>query len=197
MKNEREVIERLLSHASHNSAEAVDALLKKYKNIAQIFNTGVYSLEDTLSGDMSTSLYIKLVSALLARKNTDKFKFQRKHTDVEIQNYLISLFFGASVEIAYMISIDDCGKTLALDKINEGTINSSSIMPRKIIDIARARGAKSVIVAHNHPDGFATPSKDDIESTRFLESVLHSASLNLLAHYVVAGADVVPVDIGK
>ena len=197
MKNEREVLERLLSHTSHNSAEAAEALLKKHKNIAQIFNTGVYSLKDTLSGDMSTSLYIKLVSALISRKNTDKFKFQRKHTEVEIQNYLISLFFGASVEIAYMISIDACGKTLALDKINEGTINSSSIMPRKIIDIARARGAKSVIVAHNHPDGFATPSKDDIESTRFLESVLHSARLNLLAHYVVAGADVVSVDIGK
>lgn len=189
MYSEKEKLARLLSYASKNSEEEAETLIEKYKNLPQIFNTAIYSLGETLDDDMSTALYIKLVSALVSRRNTDKFKFQRKHTEEEIREYLVSLFFGASVEIAYMMSFDGQGKTISVDKINEGVINSSSVMPRKMIEIAKTRGAKSVVLAHNHPDGFAEPSKEDIESTRFIESILYAAKLPLLAHYVVSGAD--------
>lgn len=195
MSNEKEKLESLLSYATERPSDAAEALLSKYKNIPQIFNTDTYSIRDTLSGDMSTSLYIKLVAALTSRRNTDKFKMGKKHTEDEIKQYFVSLFFGASVEIAYMMSFDGLGRTLAVDKLSEGSINSSNIMPRKMIEIAKAKGAKSVIIAHNHPEGFAEPSQDDIESTRFLESILHSAKLPLAAHYVVAGADVKRVEI--
>ena len=51
--------------------------------------------------------------------------------------------------------------------------------------------AASVVVAHNHPQGFALPSNDDIATTIKLRNALDAVSVQLLDHIIVAQDDFV------
>jgi DNA repair protein RadC len=50
----------------------------------------------------------------------------------------------------------------------EGTVDSSSISPREIIEGALKDNATALIFVHNHPSGNPTPSTGDREMTRQL-----------------------------
>ena len=48
-----------------------------------------------------------------------------------------------------------------------------------------------MIVAHNHPSGYAEPSVADRHITETLKTALELLDIRLLDHLVVGGADVV------
>ncbi len=61
-----------------------------------------------------------------------------------------------------------------------------SVLPRDIIIPALELNASSVVIAHNHPSGDSTPSNEDIELTRRMNTALELVGLTLLDHIVVA-----------
>jgi DNA repair protein RadC len=46
-------------------------------------------------------------------------------------------------------------------------LTSSIVHPREVFKPAVKRTAACIILAHNHPSGDPSPSKEDIEVTRF------------------------------
>ena len=64
-------------------------------------------------------------------------------------------------------------------------MNFSSVFPRKVVDVAKRRGAKSIIIAHNHPGASLTPSGNDISAGEILSEFLRSAEIILEKSYVV------------
>lgn len=75
--------------------------------------------------------------------------------------------------------------------MNKGTVNAVDIYARKIIELIVLYNASSVILAHNHPSGFAVPSVEDIDSTAKLNKILQSMHVSLLDHIIVADGDYV------
>lgn len=179
------ILSEILSHVDKDAAASADKLIKKFGSLMGVVEADMLSVSDALDGDMSTALYIKLVCAIIARRRCDLFKFGKKHTEAEIEEYIISLLFGLSVETVYLISVRD-NKVIACERAAEGTVNSSSVLPRRLLEIARRNKADSVIIAHNHPGGYATPSDDDRSGTRILNEFFKSSGIKLLAHYIVA-----------
>ena len=51
--------------------------------------------------------------------------------------------------------------------------------------------AAAVILAHNHPSGFAEPSRADELLTEELKKALALVEVRVLDHFVVAGKDIV------
>lgn len=49
-----------------------------------------------------------------------------------------------------------------------GTVSGTHVHPRDVFRSAIVRNASGVIIAHNHPSGIATPSKDDCTLTKRL-----------------------------
>lgn len=181
------ILAELLSRAFADGEEKARLILDKFGGICGVLEADTESASDALSGDLHAAVYIKLCSAVVSRRGCDAFKLGRRHTEDEICEYLKYLFFGLSDETVYLLSIDKDGRVIAADKMGDGTVNASNILPRKVVDLARKRKAASVIVAHNHPGGYAKPSDDDISATSLLNSLLVSSGLALVAHYVVAG----------
>ena len=68
-------------------------------------------------------------------------------------------------------------------------MNSVPIIVRSIVEKAIAVNASYVILAHNHPTGFALPSGDDIRTTQAVSAALAPLSITLLDHLVVAMED--------
>ena len=60
---------------------------------------------------------------------------------------------------------------------------------RKVLDLVVKYNASMIILAHNHPDGNAYPSMEDIETTSDLMATFNMVDVRLLEHYVVSNND--------
>ena len=156
------------------------------------------SLDTTLSrgydilashvGDRAAML-LCLVGALTSRRHTDNLRFGRAATTEELIRYLIYFGYSSPNEGVYVMTFDKAGLPIACDYLGEGTVNVSDVYPRKIIECAIRRRAKSVIIAHNHPGGTATPSDDDIAATSRLYMTLVVSGIRLRGHVIVSERD--------
>lgn len=70
-----------------------------------------------------------------------------------------------------------------------GTIDSTVVHPREVVKEALRVNAASVILAHNHPSGSSSPTRQDIEITRMLKNILLVIDVLVLDHIIV-GDDV-------
>lgn len=77
---------------------------------------------------------------------------------------------------------------LISDEVQQsGTVNHAPVYPREVVKRALDLGASSIILAHNHPSGDPTPSRDDIEITRQISVAAASLGINMHDHLIVAG----------
>ena len=87
------------------------------------------------------------------------------------------------------VFFDSAGRYVATEYLADGTVNSSSFLPRKVMDISARLGASGVILAHNHPRGIAKPSDADVITTASMASVSDAMGIKFMGHYVIAGFD--------
>ncbi len=66
-----------------------------------------------------------------------------------------------------------------------GSLNSSIVHPREIFREAVKRSAASIICAHNHPSGVATPSPEDIDVTKRIQEAGYIIGIDLIDHIII------------
>ena len=190
-KSERLLVGALLSVCSEDEArELADRLLKGFGSVDAVLAQDMSRLALTYNLTPRVTALLTLLGAISSRRITDKYTLGRKLNYSEIEDYLIGAFLGVPVETVYAIFIDKNDCVFGIEYIGEGIINASSIYPRKILEIALRMKAKGVIIAHNHPDGKAVASNDDIATTSKLAYMLNSTGVSLLRHYVVSMRDI-------
>ena len=109
----------------------------------------------------------------------------------QLCRFLLPKFAGRTVETAYLVCLDAKYKLLYCGILSEGTIDNVPIFVRSIVGKAIAVNASLVVLAHNHPTGFALPSQDDIHATHAVAKALEPLSIRLLDHIIVAMGDAV------
>ena len=178
------------------------ALGKKARPTAKCLFERYLSIEGAISADTEilassvgerAAMFYKLLAYLSARRVTDGFEFGKTHAAADYENYFKALFLGASNETVYAMLIDGHGRALSCPLISEGTVNSSDVTPRRIIEASTRAGAASVILVHSHPSGTTEPSREDISFTSRIMGVLSSVGIRLAGHYIVAGQKCKPI----
>lgn len=76
-------------------------------------------------------------------------------------------------------------EVLKIKTITIGCLDASLITPRELFREAISMNSASVIVAHNHPSGDPTPSREDIEVTKRLASAGETIGIEMLDHLVI------------
>ncbi len=76
---------------------------------------------------------------------------------------------------------------IARETISIGSLNASLVHPREVFHPAVRELAASIILAHNHPSGDVTPSREDVELTRRLVKAGELMGVEVLDHIVVGG----------
>ena len=89
-----------------------------------------------------------------------------------------------------MILIGSRGEYLCDDEVGAGHQNALSSRYRFLIERALTRGARSIILAHNHPSGDHQPSAADLVFTRHFAALCHPLDLTLVDHLIVAGKSI-------
>ena len=87
-----------------------------------------------------------------------------------------------------MVLLDVRSRMIRICRIGAGGLTAAVIHPRDLFREAVKANAASMILVHNHPSGDATPSSDDIETTRRISEIGEMMGIRLLDHLVVAGS---------
>ena len=73
--------------------------------------------------------------------------------------------------------------------ISIGSLSASIVHPREVFRVGVEKSAASIILAHNHPSGDVSPSKDDIDLTHRLREAGLIMGIEVLDHIIIATAD--------
>lgn len=71
--------------------------------------------------------------------------------------------------------------------ISEGGISEALVHPRSVLKAALNCDCSSVILAHNHPSGVPTPSREDIMLTERMVTIFAPLHINVLDHIIIGG----------
>ena len=75
--------------------------------------------------------------------------------------------------------------------ISIGSLSASIVHPREVFQVGVYHSAASIILAHNHPSGDVSPSKDDIDLTHRLREAGLIMGIEVLDHIIIAAGDFV------
>lgn len=88
-----------------------------------------------------------------------------------------------------VLFLNNVNAVIRRKNIFKGTVNSINVHPRDIFREAYRLNAHSIIIAHNHPSGFSTPSDEDVEFTKVVAEAGKSFNLQLIDHLVIGKYD--------
>jgi DNA repair protein RadC len=81
---------------------------------------------------------------------------------------------------------------LIADEVHaRGTVDECPVHIRNLVHRTLELNATAVILAHNHPSGDPTPSRQDIKITRNLAAAFKPLNITLHDHVVIGGANTV------
>lgn len=98
---------------------------------------------------------------------------------------IVSRLKGKSTEECWAMFLGRKGKLIKKEKVTTGDGDSTIMDTNRILKTAIECGARSLIVAHNHPSGDPHPSGADIKNTRLLHDAASSLGVCLLDHIIV------------
>ncbi|MCW2485674.1 DNA repair protein RadC [Candidatus Symbiopectobacterium sp. NZEC127] len=120
------------------------------------------------------------------RKNARQFK-----TSEDTKSWLLLELSSLEREVFMVLYLDNQHRLIEKEIIALGGINSTEVHPREIVKASLRQNAAAVILAHNHPSGWAEPSQSDRHITDTLKNSLSQLDIRVLDHLVIGGDEVV------
>lgn len=96
------------------------------------------------------------------------------------------VLLGLKEEQCWSIGVNRSKGVLFREMVSKGSINTTILNERRIVQTALEKNAFGIIVVHNHPSGNPRPSPDDIERTGHLSRLLSSVNVVLIDHVIVS-----------
>lgn len=168
------------------------ALLNAFGSLAGVLDAEPEQLLTVPGVGENTAILLKLVPALAAKylaSRTDPDTIVR--TSRDLRSIFAPYFFGAKNEMSYLACFDGKLKLLGVRKLSEGSPLGTDIGVRQIATAALSLNATAVVLAHNHPSGLASPSDEDISTTRYVHEVLRKLDITLYDHVILVDDDMV------
>lgn len=89
-------------------------------------------------------------------------------------------------EVFALILLDRRRRLIDYVELFQGTLDTTAVYPRHVLECVIEHRADSVILIHNHPSGIAEPSGADIMITERLRRALALIDVRILDHLIVA-----------
>lgn len=166
-------------------------LINAFGSLAGVLNAPFCELVNIEGIGTHSATLIHLMPQLCRKYLTEHSLETILDSSEKTGNYLLPRFIGLNVETVFLVSLDSKSMVLGTDLIHSGSIHTAEASSRKIVQTALRHNATSVVLAHNHPGGIATPSQQDLASTRAIKSALLAVEVLMLDHIIIAGNDFV------
>ena len=183
-----EIIESLLSLGTprKDCKQPAKEAIKKFKSLRGVLEAPPEELQQIDGIGPHSAFGIKLVQEVarefLKEKIIDKPIYKSSQ---EIFDYLYHSMRDLKKEVFKVIYLNSQNQIIDITNLFEGTITSSSISPRQVMESAIKHNAASLIFVHNHPSGNPEPSGSDKEITKDLLYAASIMQIKVLDHIII------------
>ena len=187
--DEVHVLELILFYAiaQKDTKPLARQLLDHFGSLNGVLEAPAHELMQVEGVGEVVAAYLTMFGALERyRKVRRDVRFTPMDSVEKYGTFLASHFSGRRDETVFLLCLDAKCKMLNCRMVGEGDVNSANVPIRRMVEIALASNASSVILAHNHPSGVAVPSGEDIMTTKVLAQALRAIDIVLIDHIVVA-----------
>jgi DNA repair protein RadC len=189
--HKHEIVELLLtlSIPRKDVKTIAKTLLKTFGSIGGIFDANIADLVQIKGIGESTAVALKIIRSINNLYLQEQLENAPICNSVEKASTLwknrLSNLAVEVLEVAYLDSSLRLMKD-GIERLETGTIVATAVYPRKIAEAALRRGARAIMLAHNHPSGPAEPSDCDERNTRTIKIALQYLDIKLVDHIIVA-----------
>jgi DNA repair protein RadC len=187
-----EIVELLLSLGTprKDCKAAAKEALKKFGSLRGVMEASANELQE-IEGIGAHSVFgIKLAQEVaneyLKAKIVEKPFYKSSQ---EVFEYLYHSMRGLKKEVFKVMYLNSQNQIIDTVELSKGTVNSSAVSPREVIEGAIKSNAAAIIFVHNHPSGNPTPSTSDRGLTRELVYAGRIMRIRVLDHIII-GDDV-------
>ncbi len=103
----------------------------------------------------------------------------------DIADFFEELLRFRNVETSYIVGLDASSRIKGKAKLSVGGVKSVGIDMHAILNFITNAKPAIVMLAHNHPQGKAQPSKADVDGTNLVLDMLKPLGIPLLDHIIV------------
>lgn len=189
-----QVLELLLFYAvpRRDTNELAHKLIDRFGSVSRVMDASVTELMTVPGIGEYAATFLNIVKAAGRYYQVDSTQKGAQLRDVEAcGRYLLPYFLGRQVETVFLLCLNANCNVISCRVVEEGELNSATISPRTIVQIALAEKASTVVLAHNHPSGVALPSREDVLATKRLAAALATVDVALFDHLIIADDDFV------
>ncbi len=192
--NELNAVELLLCYAipRRDTNEIAHRLLDAFGSLSGVFQASMQELTSIPGIGENAATLILMVPQIVKKAHVSKakeIKIIRNSTDAG--NYLLPYFLDEPDEIVMMLCLDNKRAVICCREMGRGVVNCVDANIRRMVETALKVKTTTVIVAHNHPNGVALPSREDDNFTRTLYRSLGLLGITLEDHIIVANDEFV------
>jgi DNA repair protein RadC len=102
-------------------------------------------------------------------------------------DYLTASLTHEKTEQFRVLFLDSRNRLIADEVQGRGTVNHTPAYPREVVKRALELHAVALILAHNHPSGDPTPSREDLALTREIQRAAETLRITLHDHIIIGG----------
>ena len=129
---------------------------------------------------------LKLVEA--AAHRMARAKVMQRHVISSwdsVLDYCHTVMAHRETEQFRILFLDRKNMLIADEEQAKGTVDHVPVYPREVVKRALELNASALILVHNHPSGDPTPSDQDIQMTRQIETAALALGLTLHDHLII------------
>jgi DNA repair protein RadC len=185
--NEHELLAIIIGNGTRDTSalELANRLLDTYKGLRRLQEASLEELIREKGIGLAKAASIKAALEMGRRIAMDvEIRNLIKSPD-DVKQMLIQEMRDYDREHFMVLYLDRKGGLIVKESISVGGLHSSIVHPREVFKTAVKRSAASIILAHNHPSGDPTPSKEDIDITRRLIEAGQIIGIEVLDHVVI------------
>lgn len=173
-----------------NVTELARELLRRYGGLAPLSKTTFEELLHNRIKGLGKVKALELAAALelgrRAAQQAPRLDAPPIRDPEAVYRILMPLARPLQQEIFWTLLLDTKSKLIGQPiETTRGLIDSSPVHPREVFNKAVRYSASAVILAHNHPSGDPTPSKEDIDITRRLLEAAKILGIRVVDHLIV------------
>jgi DNA repair protein RadC len=169
-----------------NAVQMGHRLLKQFGGLGGLYRVSFDELCNQKGINVAKASQIKAAIELgrrLPKEETDEKPVIKSPADAAI---LIQYdMIGLPQENLWVFLLDTRNRVLKIEKLYQGSLNSSSVRIGELFKAALTNSAASIILAHNHPSGDPTPSPEDVALTRAAQQAGRLLDVEVLDHIVI------------
>jgi len=187
-----EVIELALTFAARraDTKALAKALITRFKSVSAVLDAKPEELKKVKGvGDAAAQAFAMIRGIAEYYRRDCALGSDYFAGPSEVIRYMQHKLRALKEECFVALYLDARNGLIGDETISRGTLVRTTVYPATIFRTGLLKNAAAVVLAHNHPGGKATPSRQDIALTLRLMHLGENLDIPVVDHVIVAAAD--------